>query len=454
MSLIRQLILTILAVSVIASGCSKDSPSPTPSPSPTVTSVALTGSSPNTGAAVQFIATATLSNGTTQNVTSQATWASSNNAVATVTAAGVVTGVALGDADITATYQNVAGRMHVTIGRVTYTLTGTVTDGTSGGVLPNVTVQVVDSSGNTQSTKSGSTGAYSISGIAAGSAAISASAVSYQTFTQTMSISADAQLNVVMQRVSCTFTLSTTGLSFATTGGTGTVTVTTPATGCAWTAFSNASFITVTSGSPGTDNGTVTFSVAANTGSARTGTLTIAGVILTVTQDGPSIVNAVYDPTLKTPLCDAVGSACDSGSLLAGSGSTEMNQPNTIFNSCPDGSGVGHMAIVASIKVSTLDGTPLAAGKLAKIDIVAGPGGSTANNIRVYVAGNAQSPSWTQIASQNNFATGPFATQTTLPAGSGLQAIRVTYAFGNGFGPGPCTTGTDDDTDDLVFRVQ
>ena len=67
--------------------------------------------------------------------------------------AGIVTGIAAGEADITATFQNVAGRSHVTIGRTTYALSGTVTDGTSGGVLPGITLQVVDASGNTQSTE-------------------------------------------------------------------------------------------------------------------------------------------------------------------------------------------------------------------------------------------------------------------------------------------------------------
>ena len=65
--------------------------------------------------------------------------------------------------------------------------------------------------------------------------------------------------------------------------GGGTVTVTNGAS-CAWTATSNATWITIASGASGTGNGTVTFSVAANSGVARTGTLTIAGGTFTVTQ--------------------------------------------------------------------------------------------------------------------------------------------------------------------------
>src|SRR5207247_325854 len=69
-------------------------------------------------------------------------------------------------------------------------------------------------------------------------------------------------------------------------GGTGSTTVTAP-TGCAWTAVSNDAWITVTTGASGSGNGSVTFSVAANTaGTSRTGTLTVAGNTFTVTQAG------------------------------------------------------------------------------------------------------------------------------------------------------------------------
>jgi hypothetical protein len=82
----------------------------------------------------------------------------------------------------------------------------------------------------------------------------------------------------------CSYQLSGTNQNFVVAGGAGTVNVTTTA-GCAWTAVSNSAFITVVTGANGNGNGTVTFNVAANTGAARTGTLTIAGQTFTVTQD-------------------------------------------------------------------------------------------------------------------------------------------------------------------------
>ena len=81
----------------------------------------------------------------------------------------------------------------------------------------------------------------------------------------------------------CTYAIAPVSFSAGATGGPGTVAVS-AGSGCAWTAVSSASWITITSGAAGTANGSVGFSVAANTGASRTGTLTIAGRAFTVTQ--------------------------------------------------------------------------------------------------------------------------------------------------------------------------
>jgi Putative binding domain, N-terminal len=83
----------------------------------------------------------------------------------------------------------------------------------------------------------------------------------------------------------CTYSLSSTSQSFKAGAGTASVGVTTGST-CSRTAKSNASWITVTSGSSGTGSGTVNYSVAANQGSSRSGTMTIAGKTFTVNQAG------------------------------------------------------------------------------------------------------------------------------------------------------------------------
>jgi hypothetical protein len=87
--------------------------------------------------------------------------------------------------------------------------------------------------------------------------------------------------------LACTYTLTPASAAFLSTGGTGTVTVTTQP-GCLWTAGSNSpAFLTVTGGSTGTGSGTVSYSVAAHTGADRTGALTIAGQTFSVLQYAP-----------------------------------------------------------------------------------------------------------------------------------------------------------------------
>ena len=101
----------------------------------------------------------------------------------------------------------------------------------------------------------------------------------------------------------CTYTISPTSQPVAAGGGAiNLVTVTAAAPTCAWRAISNAPWLTVISGASGNGNGTVALSAAANPGTARTGTVTIAGQTFTATQIAPACF----------PLCDgSAGSVVD-----------------------------------------------------------------------------------------------------------------------------------------------
>jgi hypothetical protein len=90
------------------------------------------------------------------------------------------------------------------------------------------------------------------------------------------------QTVTVTQAEACSFTVAPTSASVASGGGTQAVTVTTT-TGCSWTAASSMAWITV-SPTSGTGSGTTTLTVAANPGAARTGTPTVAGQTVMVTQ--------------------------------------------------------------------------------------------------------------------------------------------------------------------------
>ncbi|MGC2063325.1 MAG: PKD domain-containing protein [Thermodesulfovibrionales bacterium] len=96
-----------------------------------------------------------------------------------------------------------------------------------------------------------------------------------------------------------TINLSSFAQSVAHSGGTGNVTLVNGRC-CDWTAVSNnASWLNVTSSSSGKGTGSVGFTVDSNPGVAqRTGTITIAGQIFTVTQDGnlPTVAGFDFSP--------------------------------------------------------------------------------------------------------------------------------------------------------------
>lgn len=83
----------------------------------------------------------------------------------------------------------------------------------------------------------------------------------------------------------CSFSINPTSANAPSSGNTGSVAVT-AGTGCGWTATTNDNWISISGAATGTGNGTLNYSVTANNGGARTGTLTIGGQTFTITQAG------------------------------------------------------------------------------------------------------------------------------------------------------------------------
>jgi M6 family metalloprotease-like protein len=106
-------------------------------------------------------------------------------------------------------------------------------------------------------------------------------------------------VTITKTAVPCSFALGTSLAKLPTGGGTGSVQVTTR-TDCAWTAVSDASFVTITGGASGTGNGSVSYSVAPNTGtSQRVGTLTVAGQVFSIYQTGNGPTVTIDPPALQ-----------------------------------------------------------------------------------------------------------------------------------------------------------
>ncbi|HEV3334508.1 MAG TPA: putative Ig domain-containing protein [Bryobacteraceae bacterium] len=194
-------------------------------------------------------------------------------------------------------------------------------------------------------------------------------------------------------------------------------------------------------------------------GNVSTNSPTAQATTLPSTLPAPIAGIAVYDPVLLAPACRLTGPTCDSGILLNGrdslAGGAEPNQPNTLFNSCADGtSGTYHSdESIDHLTISTLDGQPFAPGKTVRVDATVwaytNPG---SDSLDLYSAPNANSPVWTLIETIKPTVAGAQVLSVTfaLPNGS-LQAVRGNFRFSQK--PNPCTSGGYDDHDDLAFAV-
>ncbi len=117
----------------------------------------------------------------------------------------------------------------------------------------------------------------------------------------------------------CSYTISPTFRAVDANLNTGTIAITTSA-GCAWSASSNAGWISITSAGNGAGSGSVNYSVQANPSSAtRTGTLTAAGQTLTLSQSGTSSGCVPSNISAGQSVTGALG-AGDCASLYRGGG--------------------------------------------------------------------------------------------------------------------------------------
>ncbi|MEW6210552.1 MAG: S8 family serine peptidase [Acidobacteriota bacterium] len=166
----------------------------------------------------------------------------------------------------------------------------------------------------------------------------------------------------------CSFGIAPTSQNFASAGGLGTVNVT-ASSGCAWTAVSNAAFITITGGYGGSGSGVVSFSVAANASSSRSGTMTIAGQTFTVTQNGGVTCAYTIDP-INRQLGRAGGSGTVTVTTSAGCAWTAVSNVGWItLTGSVAGSGNGAVSYTVLVNTSgkARTGTVTIAGKTLTI---------------------------------------------------------------------------------------
>lgn len=104
--------------------------------------ISASSSSIAKGTSVQFTATGTFTDGTTQNLTNTATWSSSNSATANISTAGLATGMAIGSSNITATQNGITSNAFA-LAVTAATLQSIAISATSSSIAKGTSVQFI-----------------------------------------------------------------------------------------------------------------------------------------------------------------------------------------------------------------------------------------------------------------------------------------------------------------------
>jgi hypothetical protein len=150
----------------------------------------------------------------------------------------------------------------------------------------------------------------------------------------------DQQLQISQEGTPCEFRLSSRAESVDQSGGQRTIEVSTKSAQCRWTAVADSAWIAVTAGHSASGNGAVSFTVEATTGPERTGTITVAGLVVTVTQSRGC--RYLVDPSTTT-VASSGGTGGISIRTGAGCGWTATSTADWLTLSSASGSGPGEV---------------------------------------------------------------------------------------------------------------
>ena len=232
--------------------------------------------------------------------------------------------------------------------------------------------------------------------------------------------------------ITCAYSLSPTSRTVTPVATTGQLTVSAQST-CPWTAASSATdWLSITSGASGIGNGTVNYAAAANsTLSQRVGTITVAGVVFTLTQSrvlplisaGGMVSNASYAvgaqgpaPVAQGSILAIFGTGLNNGSVISstslgtdgkvvatlGGASVRINNTAApIFYSTPGQLGVQvPYGISGAVQVTvTVDGAVSAASTLTVANVA--PGIFTINQAGTGIVAALHQDGVTLVTAQN-----------------------------------------------------
>ena len=294
-----------------------------------------------------------------------------------------------------------------------------------------------------------------MSGTGTGTVTLTAQSFTDPTTRAANIVVAGQVVNIFQSGGGCnTYSITPNSQNFPIAGGTGSISVTTPG-GCFWPALSAVPWISIMSGLNGNGNGIVNFTVAANTGPARSGTVHVANQAFIVTQNsactaainiGPaSAANGFAGTTYSQTFTQTGGTGGIVWSVSAGAlpGGLSLNPLTGVLSGTPTSAGIFNFSIRArdqngcigdrtyTVNVtpqqfapfisSIVPSNPVASGNNQNVSVFGG-NFQVGMTVRItFPDGNGTTLSGTQI---QNVTSSSFVMTATLNA-SGSWSIRV-----------------------------
>jgi len=261
----------------------------------------------------------------------------------------------------------------------TFTVAPATVDAPAGGVSGSITLTASDSSCIWTASSKASWISVTSASTGNGSASIAFTvAENTATTTRSGSITVGGQTVTVDQAAAaapaCTFSVAPTTSDVPAGGGTTSVALTASDSSCAWTASTDASWISVTSASTGTGSASITFAVAENTATTtRSGAVTVGGQTITVNQAAaaaPVCTYSVAPTTIDVPAAGGTESVAltASDASCAWTASTETSWISVTSASTGTGSASITFAVAENTATTSRSGAVTVGGQSVTVD--------------------------------------------------------------------------------------